>query len=220
MEELDLTVFITGPRRFKQEDKCLAYRCLPTVFDSRVCEVLCLTVCVLSAAMSHGVVSCRQEESVEKAVFVTPAGCYSHGAFVRHYPHFNYNAAWDNPFFCPLFWDILQVAGEGDRHRSPEFCPSLKSFRRSIQGKTLSDSLTFCLQKCVLPSCVYLQMKVPSQFVIYSFILWEAAAGISYSKFREQTKFCGLRWVYAEAYSLRVFMMSLLDNLFFFSTLR
>lgn len=33
VEELEVTVFIVGPRRFKQEDKCLAYRCLPTVFS-------------------------------------------------------------------------------------------------------------------------------------------------------------------------------------------
>lgn len=78
-----------------------------------------------------------------------------------------------------LFCDVFQVAGEGHHCRSPEFCPPLESFRRSIQGQYLSDSLTFCLQKCIL--------KVSSQFVSDSVILWEAAAGISFSKFREQT---------------------------------
>lgn len=79
-----------------------------------------------------------------------------------------------------LFCDVFQVAGEGHHCRSPEFCPPLESFRRSIQGQNLSDSLTFCLQKCIL--------KVSSQFVSDSIILWEAAAGISFSKFCEQTR--------------------------------
>lgn len=45
--------------------------------------------CVCSQpAMSHGALPCRQEESAEEAVFVTPPSCYSHSAFVRRYPHF------------------------------------------------------------------------------------------------------------------------------------
>lgn len=42
--------------------------------------------CVCSQpAMSHGTLSCRQEESAEEAVFVTSPSCYSHSAFVRRF---------------------------------------------------------------------------------------------------------------------------------------
>lgn len=99
--------------------------------------------CVCSEpAMSHGVLSWRQDGTVEEAVFVTSASCYSHGAFIHHYPHFNYNAACDNPFSCLHFCDVFQVVSEGHHCMSPEFCPLFGVLRRNIQGQNLRDFLS------------------------------------------------------------------------------
>lgn len=175
-----------------------------------------LVDCVCSEpAMSHGVLSCRQEKSVEEAVFVTSPSCYSHGAFVHHSPHFNYNVACDNPFFSPRFCDVFQVAGEGHRYRSPEFCPPWESFRSSVQGQTLSDCLTFGLHGFAILSlstdegaitvCIRFSFSCSWNQFLYVLSTNRATIGI-----------WSLRWVWAEAYSLRVFMMSLLDNFSFF----
>lgn len=59
--------------------------------------------CVCSEpAMSHAVLSCLQEESVEEAVFVTSVSCYSHGAFVCRYPRVNYDGACDSSISAHL----------------------------------------------------------------------------------------------------------------------
>lgn len=87
------------------------------------------------------------------------------------------------PVFCPHFCDVFQVAGEG------HYYFTLPNSLLDISGKIFfkkSDFLTFRLQKCFLPFCLYLQAKVSSQFVSDSIILQETAAGISFSKFRKQ----------------------------------
>lgn len=64
--------------------------CLQVFAPSVSCPLVCGSSldCVCSQpAMSHGALSCRQEESADEAVFVTPPSCYSHSAFVRRYPH-------------------------------------------------------------------------------------------------------------------------------------
>lgn len=72
------------------------------------------------------------------------------------------------PFFRPHFCDVFQVAGEG------HYYFTLPHSLLVISGKIFfkkSDFLTFRLQKCILPFCLYLQTKVSSQFVSDSIIL-------------------------------------------------
>lgn len=124
MEGLELTAFIIGPRRFKQGDECLAYRCSPTVFHARMCEVLCLTVCVLSLLWVMACCPVGRKKVWRRQCLLLQRVAI---ATARHDPHFNYNAACDNPFFCLHFCDVFQVAGEGHHYRSPEFCLPLES---------------------------------------------------------------------------------------------
>lgn len=87
VEEWELTVLIIWHCWFEHGDKCLAYRCSLRVFPACLCEVFCLTVCVLSSrwVMARCPVD---RKKVQEAVFVTPQSCYSHSAFVCRYPHF------------------------------------------------------------------------------------------------------------------------------------
>lgn len=59
-----------------------------------VCVFCCVCVfqCVCSQPlMTHSVLSCRQAESEEEAVFVISPGCHSHGAFGCCHHQCNYN---------------------------------------------------------------------------------------------------------------------------------
>lgn len=137
VEESELTVWIVWHRRFEHGDKCLAYRCSLRVFPARLCEVLRLTVCVLSlwwvtarCPVDRKKVQRRQCLLLHRVAIAT----------AHFFAAFNHNAACDDPSFRQRFCDVFQVAHEGCR--STEFCP-LWSIRDSTQGQNQSDSLTF-----------------------------------------------------------------------------